>query len=84
MVAITFEADIVSEYLRIPHFDQLKNKHVRIVIEADEPTITATRHLSLLEIDKNNPNFGYEAGVGWVAGCLATQHNRLNYVGLHS
>ncbi len=58
MVAITFETDIVSEYLRIPHFDQLKNKHVRIVIESDESTITATRHLSILEIDKNNPNFG--------------------------
>lgn len=36
MYAITFEADIVSEYLRIPNFEQLKNKHVRVVIEAEE------------------------------------------------
>ena len=35
MLAITFEADIVSEYLRIPNFEQLKNKHVRVVIEAE-------------------------------------------------
>jgi hypothetical protein len=36
MYAITFEADIVSEFLRIPNFEQLKNKHVRVVIEAEE------------------------------------------------
>ncbi len=35
MLAITFEADIVSEYLRIPNFEQLKNKHVRVVIEEE-------------------------------------------------
>jgi hypothetical protein len=38
MYAVTFEADIVSEYLRIPNFELLKNKHVRVVIEADEGT----------------------------------------------
>lgn len=36
MYAVTFEADIVSEFLRIPNFEQLKNKHVRVVIEAEE------------------------------------------------
>ena len=36
MQTITFEADIVSEFLRIPNFEQLKNKHVRVVIEAQE------------------------------------------------
>jgi hypothetical protein len=35
MVAVTFEADIVSEFLRIPNFEQLKNKHVRVVIEEE-------------------------------------------------
>jgi hypothetical protein len=33
MCAVEFEADIVSEFLRIPNFEQLKNKHVRVVIE---------------------------------------------------
>ena len=36
MYAVTFEADIVSEFLRIPNFEQLKNKHVRVVIETEE------------------------------------------------
>jgi hypothetical protein len=35
MVAVAFEADIVSEFLRIPNFEQFKNKHVRVVIEAE-------------------------------------------------
>ena len=39
MYAITFEADIVSEFLRIPNFEQLKNKHVRVVIEEEVPAI---------------------------------------------
>ncbi len=33
MHAITFETDIVGEFLRIPNFEQFKNKHVRVVIE---------------------------------------------------
>jgi hypothetical protein len=36
MIAVAFEADIVSEFLRIPNFEQFKNKHVRVVIEAEE------------------------------------------------
>lgn len=36
MYAVTFETDIVSEFLRIPNFEQLKNKHVRVLIEAEE------------------------------------------------
>ena len=40
MQAITFEADIVSEFLRIPNFEQLKNKHVKVVIEASETQIS--------------------------------------------
>jgi hypothetical protein len=36
MQAITFEADIVGEFLRIPNFELFKNKHVRVVIEAEE------------------------------------------------
>lgn len=40
MLAIAFEADIVSEYLRIPNFEQFKNKHVRIVIEAEESQVS--------------------------------------------
>jgi hypothetical protein len=33
MHAITFEADIVGEFLRIPSFERFQNKHVRVVIE---------------------------------------------------
>lgn len=44
MHAITFEADIVSEYLRIPNFEQLKNKHVRVVIETEVPISIAVNH----------------------------------------
>jgi hypothetical protein len=37
MQLIEFQADIISEYLKIPNFEMLKNKHVKVVIElADE------------------------------------------------
>lgn len=40
MIAVAFEADIVSEFLRIPNFEQFKNKHVRVVIEEElAPTV---------------------------------------------
>jgi hypothetical protein len=40
MIAVTFEADIVSEFLRVPNFEQFKNKHVRVVIEEEStPTV---------------------------------------------
>jgi hypothetical protein len=42
MVAVAFEADIVSEFLRIPNFEQFKNKHVRVVIEAEDADKKAT------------------------------------------
>jgi hypothetical protein len=44
MPAFTFEANIVSEYLLIPHFEELKNKHVRVVIEPDEMQISDIDH----------------------------------------
>jgi hypothetical protein len=48
MYAVAFEADIVSEFLRIPHFDRLKNKHVRVVIEADEATANPKQAIKTL------------------------------------
>jgi hypothetical protein len=44
MTAVEFEADIVSEFLRIPNFEQLKNKHVRVVIEEEVPTSIAVNN----------------------------------------
>ncbi len=45
MATLTFETDIVSEFLRIPNFEQFKNKHVRVVIEAEEmPTSIAVNN----------------------------------------
>ncbi|WP_044409459.1 hypothetical protein [Thiomicrospira microaerophila] len=35
MHAIEFKANVVGEFLRIPNFEQFKNKHVRVVIEED-------------------------------------------------
>jgi hypothetical protein len=56
MYAIEFEADIVNEYLKIPNFEQLKNKHVRVIIETDETPKTLKR-LSALEIDTTGFKF---------------------------
>lgn len=55
MLAITFEADIVSEYLRIPNFEQLKNKHVRVVIEEE----AASPSIVLNDIDDCFDRFHY-------------------------
>ncbi|MCI4412242.1 MAG: hypothetical protein JHC38_11275 [Thiotrichales bacterium] len=51
MVAVAFEADIVSEFLRIPNFEQFKNKHVRVVIEAEDAAVIPARRLSALKLD---------------------------------
>jgi hypothetical protein len=57
MHAITFEADIVSEFLRIPNFEQFKNKHVRVVIEAEAVKTAPVRRLSALQLDTSNFKF---------------------------
>lgn len=56
MYAIEFETDVVNEYLKIPNFEQFKNKHVRVVIETDEGPKT-TQRLSALAIDTRDFKF---------------------------
>ena len=36
MYAIEFETDIDGEYIRIPEFEKLKNKHVRVIVLSQE------------------------------------------------
>jgi hypothetical protein len=57
MCAVAFEADIVSEFLRIPNFEQFKNKHVRVVIEAEEVVAMPARRLSALKLDTTGLKF---------------------------
>ena len=56
MYAIEFEADVVGEYLKIPNFEQFKNKHVRFVIEAEGESKEANR-LTALSIDTRGFKF---------------------------
>jgi hypothetical protein len=39
MTPLVFEADIRGEYLRIPNYERIRNKHVRVVIEVDESPV---------------------------------------------
>lgn len=43
MYALEFEADITSEYIRIPNYDQLKNQHVRVIV-LSEQAVDASSH----------------------------------------
>ena len=36
MYALEFEADIDSEFLRIPQYEKLKNQHVKVILLAEE------------------------------------------------
>ena len=36
MQAIEFETDVTSEYIRLPHYETLKNKHIRVIVLADD------------------------------------------------
>ncbi|PKG54767.1 MULTISPECIES: hypothetical protein [Halomonadaceae] len=36
MYAIEFEADIKNEYIRLPQFEKLKNRHVKIIVLAED------------------------------------------------
>ena len=69
MLAITFEADIVSEYLRIPNFEQFKNMHVRVVIEeeeerVDEPELTASAKTIKIAHIQSLIDEGIASGIG--------------------
>jgi len=37
MYALEFETDITSEYIRLPNYQDLKNKHVRVIVLTDQP-----------------------------------------------
>lgn len=43
MYAIEFEADLNSEYLRIPEFDKLKNQHVKVIVLAENMETSLTQ-----------------------------------------
>ena len=47
MYELEFETDIISEFLKIPHFEQFKNKHVRIVIQTDFEQPKPKKHKTL-------------------------------------
>ncbi|MBE0508621.1 MAG: hypothetical protein IBX50_18210 [Marinospirillum sp.] len=36
MYAIEFETDIKNEFIRIPEYEKLKNKHVKVILLAEE------------------------------------------------
>ncbi|HQR82626.1 MAG TPA: hypothetical protein PK283_06940 [Thiotrichales bacterium] len=60
MYSIAFETDIVSEFLRIPNFEQFKNKHVRVVIEEElAPTVAEKEEMDLFFNDFKIDMSGY-------------------------
>jgi Txe/YoeB family toxin of Txe-Axe toxin-antitoxin module len=66
MYAIAFEADIVDEFLRIPNFEQFKNKHVKVVIEAeDKPLNTKQSIKQLLASVQNKPFQQIQDPLAW-------------------
>jgi len=42
MQAIEFETDVVSEYIRIPEFEKLKNRHVKVIVLSEEDSMQVT------------------------------------------
>jgi len=36
MYAIEFEADIKGEFIRLPQFEKLKNRHVKVIVLTEE------------------------------------------------
>ena len=39
MYAVEFETDVVSEYVRIPNFEQFKNQHVKVIVLSDHKSV---------------------------------------------
>ncbi|MCG5520366.1 hypothetical protein LPW28_14910, partial [Ectothiorhodospira sp. 9905] len=37
MYAVEFETDIKSEFIRIPQFEKLKNRHVKVIVLMEDP-----------------------------------------------
>ncbi|SFR49354.1 hypothetical protein [Thiomicrospira sp. ALE5] len=40
MYAVEFETDVVSEYVRIPNFEQFKNQHVKVIVLSDKANVS--------------------------------------------
>lgn len=39
MYAVEFETDVVSEYVRIPNFEQFKNQHVKVIVLSEQANV---------------------------------------------
>ncbi|WP_034764693.1 hypothetical protein [Chrysiogenes arsenatis] len=44
MFAIEFEAELKSEFIRVPHFEKLKNRHVKVIVLSDSVNETYEIH----------------------------------------
>jgi len=40
MYAVEFETDILSEYVRIPNFEQFKNQHVKVIVLSEHTNVS--------------------------------------------
>ncbi|AHF01130.1 hypothetical protein THIAE_04410 [Thiomicrospira aerophila AL3] len=40
MYAVEFETDVVSEYVRIPNFEQFKNQHVKVIVLSEQANLS--------------------------------------------
>ncbi|WP_044408309.1 hypothetical protein [Thiomicrospira microaerophila] len=40
MYAVEFETDVVSEYVRIPNFEQFKNQHVKVIVLSEQANVS--------------------------------------------
>ncbi|UQB42421.1 hypothetical protein JX580_00455 [Thiomicrospira microaerophila] len=76
MYAIEFEADLNSEYLRIPEFDKLKNQHVKVIVLAENIETSLTQKTADL-----SSVYDFSDLVGkleWQGAALAQQENLRN------
>ena len=44
MQAIEFETDVTDEYIRLPNYESLKNKHIRVIVLAEDSAEPKTKY----------------------------------------
>ncbi|MGC9386787.1 MAG: hypothetical protein ACP5D0_07565 [Hydrogenovibrio sp.] len=76
MYAIEFEADLNSEYLRIPEFEKLKNQHIKVIVLADDVKPSTTLELKTENAADLTPVYDFSDLAGkleWQGDALAQQ-----------
>jgi len=55
MYAIEFEVDIKGEFIRLPQFEKLQDRHVKVIVLAEDESVEAPHERELVSTPRRRP-----------------------------